>query len=133
MNMTLADVEALSLEKVEGTSLVKQGDEALNFPIQQSCLCTVNGFMAQLLDDETNENNNSCTFRQSLSLQPMDPETTERLRSVFVKAIEGVACKAAMGPSQVTGFDYAVDSLYAGATDVIALLKETCESPCSEG
>jgi len=66
MNMTLADVEALSLEKVEGTSLDKQGDEALNLPIQQSCLCIENSFMAQLLDDETNESHTSKILQYSL-------------------------------------------------------------------
>ena len=65
LNMTLADVEVLSLEKVEGTPLDKQV-EALNLPIPQSRLCTENGFMAQLLDDETNESHTSKILKYSL-------------------------------------------------------------------
>ena len=59
LNMTLADVEVLSLEKVEGTPLYKQVDEAFNLPIPQSRPCTENGFMAKLLDDETNDSHTS--------------------------------------------------------------------------
>lgn len=57
--MTLADVEVLSLEKAKSTPLDQQVDEALNLPIPQSRPCTENGFMAQLLDDETNESHTS--------------------------------------------------------------------------
>lgn len=48
--VNMADVGNPSLEKVEGTPLVKQVDEALNLP--QSRLCTETGFMAQLLVNE---------------------------------------------------------------------------------
>ena len=60
--MTLADVEVLSLEK----PLDQQVDEALNLPIPQSRPCTENGFMAQLLDDETNESHTSKILKYSL-------------------------------------------------------------------
>ena len=62
--MTLADDEVPSLPKVEGTPLDKQVDEALNL---QSPLCTEDGFMALLLDDdETIESHTSKILKYSL-------------------------------------------------------------------
>ena len=63
--MTLADDEVPSLPKVEGTPLDKQVDEALNLPIPQSRPCTENGFMAQLLDDETIKSHTSKILKYS--------------------------------------------------------------------
>ena len=63
--MTLADDEVPSLPKVEGTPLVspdRQVDEAMNL---QSPLCTVDGFMAQLLDDETIKSHTSKILKYS--------------------------------------------------------------------
>ena len=71
----------------------------------------------------------SCTFRQPMAVQPIDPETSEKLRSAFERCTESVACRAVISPDQGTNSDLRVDSLYAGTTDVMAMLKSGYTSP----
>ena len=70
-----------------------------------------------------------CSFRQPLAPLPLDPETIERLRLELEKCTDGIPCRIVMSPDKNQEDRFLVDSLFAGAVDVIATLKNNCNSP----